>query len=117
MEEYEDYNRELPPYQPQKSLSESYFSLSDESVIIDKMHQMSIHDDTDPGQITIPRKRTPMKAKIQKLRIELKNEKQKVRDLEMLVAKITNEDDTMISKELADTIKTRNIYKKKKFKN
>merc|ERR1712018_868761 len=50
MEEYEDYNRELPPYQPQKSLSESYFSLSDESVIIDKMHQMSIHDDTDPGQ-------------------------------------------------------------------
>ena len=109
MEEYEDYNKELPPYQPPKSQSDSYFSLN-ESIIVDKMHQMSIHEDTDVGR-KVPKKRTPMKVKIQKLRTELTNEKEKVRDLELLIAKISNEDDSKIRQELANMIKTKDIYK------
>ena len=112
-----EYNRELPPYQLPRDNSEPYFSAG-ESVIVDKMHQMSIHDESEIEQFKT-RKRTPIKEKIQKLRRELKNEKEKVKELEQIINKITNEDSSEIKKELANALKTQNIYKEevRKFMN
>ena len=113
----DEYNRELPPYQLPKENSEQYFSVG-ESNIVEKMHQMSIHDESEIEQFKT-RKRTPIKEKLQKLRRELKNEKEKAKELEVIVNKITNEDSSEIRKELANALKTQNIYKEevRKFMN
>ena len=118
-ETYKKYYEELPPYQIK---DKSQISSVSTSTLVDSESQDSYEDKMSEqmSQLDISnqshekksrRKRTPMKEKIQKLKEELGDKQEKIEELEEIITKITSEDGETIRKELADTLKTLNIYK------
>lgn len=112
-----EFNKLVPPYQPRKDYSsphsESMYSTASMNSYEERMSQdmTRLSIDEEDTQTQRKRKRTPLKDKVQTLKKQLDAEREKNKQLEAIISKITSDDETKIKQELSETLKTLNIYK------
>ena len=108
----------IPPYQPQSESSSHYESLDNSELNVSHRSDSQEYDQMSQSMSNLSiskrrrlRKITPMKDKIKLLKKELEDEKEKTQQLEEIVEKMSIEDESGLRKQLADTMKTLDIYK------
>ena len=112
-----EFNRELPSYQPVTNRSSPYSSSEYSTApVMDDDYETSMSQDMIRLRIsqenTQKRKRTPLRDKVRNLKEQLSEERERNENLETIITKITEDDQTKLKQEIANMQKILDIYKK-----